>query len=136
MFDLILKNGTVIDGTKAPRYQADVGILGDRIAQIGCLGEAAARQVIDATGKIVAPGFVDVHKVTDGFATSEGRASEFHRHGLHDYPIGSLNKKRVEDFHTLRFTHSHWRPYDKWQSLRGVSPGVVYMPIVIRKPTS
>ena len=67
MLDLILKNGTLIDGVKTPRYQADIGIQGDRIVQIGSLTDAAAHQTIDATGKIVAPGFVDVHNHSDAW---------------------------------------------------------------------
>ena len=66
-FDLLIRGGTVIDGTAgAEPVQADVGIDGDRIVAIGALhdarGSAAeARRVIDATGRIVSPGFIDVH---------------------------------------------------------------------------
>src|SRR5690349_3305039 len=67
MLDLIIKNGVLIDGVKTPRYQADIGIQGERIVQIGNLNAADARQTIDATGKIVAPGFVDVHNHSDAW---------------------------------------------------------------------
>jgi N-acyl-D-amino-acid deacylase len=67
MLDLIIKHGTVIDGVKSKRYQADVGVQGDRIAQIGQLDNVTARQVVDARGKIVAPGFVDVHNHSDAW---------------------------------------------------------------------
>lgn len=67
MFDIIIRNGTVIDGTRAERYRADVGIRGDRISSIGDLATAKADHTIDATGKIVAPGFVDVHNHSDGW---------------------------------------------------------------------
>lgn len=60
MYDVIIKNGDVIDGTGAARRRADVGIRDGRIAAIGELGDDAAT-VIDAAGKVVAPGFVDVH---------------------------------------------------------------------------
>lgn len=60
-FDLLVRGGTIVDGTGAPGYVADVGIVGDRIHAIGDLAAAGARDVIDATGLIVAPGFVDVH---------------------------------------------------------------------------
>ena len=80
-FDLIIRGGTVIDGSKAPRFDADVGIRDGRIAAIGDLeGEAAAR-IIDANGKIVAPGFIDSHTHDDsallvepemGFKVSQG----------------------------------------------------------------
>jgi N-acyl-D-aspartate/D-glutamate deacylase len=60
MYDLLIKNGTVVDGTGAPRYQADVAVQDGKIAEIGRLNEGA-KQTIDADGLIVAPGFVDPH---------------------------------------------------------------------------
>lgn len=65
MYDVIIRGGDVIDGTGAARRRADVGINGDRISSIADLGEAEATQVIDATGHVVAPGFVDVHTHVD-----------------------------------------------------------------------
>ena len=63
--DLIIRNGTVIDGTKAPRYDADVAVRNGRIVAIGELAGYAARQVLDASGRIVAPGFIDSHTHDD-----------------------------------------------------------------------
>ena len=60
-FDLLIKNGRIVDGTGTPWYEADVGIVGDRITRVGNLSRATAPQVIDATGLIVAPGFIDPH---------------------------------------------------------------------------
>lgn len=60
MLDVIIRGGEVIDGTGAPRRRADVGIKDGRIVAIGTV-EGEAKQVIDATGKLVCPGFVDVH---------------------------------------------------------------------------
>jgi N-acyl-D-amino-acid deacylase len=68
MFDLVLRNGTVIDGTGAARKNTDVAINGDRIAGIGKFDAASARATIDAAGLVVAPGFIDVHNHTDGWA--------------------------------------------------------------------
>ncbi len=67
MFDIIIHGGTVIDGTRSPRYRADVGIKGDRIAAIDNLSDATAKTKIDAREKIVAPGFIDVHNHSDGW---------------------------------------------------------------------
>ncbi|MEM7536903.1 MAG: amidohydrolase family protein, partial [Chloroflexota bacterium] len=67
MFDTLIKNGTIIDGDKTPRYRADVAINGDQVVQIGDFSDADARQVIDATGKMIAPGFVDTHNHSDGW---------------------------------------------------------------------
>ena len=59
-FDLIIANGHVIDGTGSPWYAADVGVRDGRIAAIGNLGKAQAKRRIDAAGKVVAPGFIDM----------------------------------------------------------------------------
>jgi len=59
-YDLILKNGWIIDGTGNPRYRGDLGIRGDRIAAVGFLGTAAARETLDVSGLVVAPGFIDM----------------------------------------------------------------------------
>jgi N-acyl-D-amino-acid deacylase len=64
-FDLILRNATVIDGTGAPRFDADVGVKGDRIAKIGRLDGAKADIEFDASGKVAAPGFIDAHTHDD-----------------------------------------------------------------------
>jgi len=59
-YDVIIEHGHVIDGTGAPWYAADVGIRGGRIAAIGRLDHAQAKQRIDAAGQVVAPGFIDM----------------------------------------------------------------------------
>jgi len=61
--DLVIRNATVIDGTRAPRFQADVGISAGRIAAIGKAPKG--RKEIDATGKILSPGFIDAHTHDD-----------------------------------------------------------------------
>jgi len=63
-YDLIIRGGTIVDGSGLPRYQADLGIVGDRIASIGNVREPA-EEVVDATGCIVAPGFIDGHTHMD-----------------------------------------------------------------------
>jgi N-acyl-D-amino-acid deacylase len=64
-FDLLIRGGTVYDGSGLPGYRADVGITGDRIAAIGDLKGQTAKQTIDAEGKIVSPGFIDAHTHMD-----------------------------------------------------------------------
>ena len=66
-FDLLIQGGTVIDGTGAPRIKADVGIKGDRVTAIGESSASDAATVIDAAGRVVAPGFIDVHNHMDGW---------------------------------------------------------------------
>jgi N-acyl-D-amino-acid deacylase len=59
-YDLLIKNGTVVDGGGGPRYQADVAVAGGKVVEIGRVKEQARRQ-IDASDLIVAPGFIDPH---------------------------------------------------------------------------
>lgn len=64
MFDLIIKGGTVVDGTGSEPVQADIGIIGDKIAAIGHITDEMSQQ-IDAAGKLVTPGFIDTHSHAD-----------------------------------------------------------------------
>jgi|SRR5580700_7079648 len=59
-FDLIITNGHIIDGTGSPWYSGDIGIRNGRVAAIGNLTDAPRKRTIDATGKVVAPGFIDM----------------------------------------------------------------------------
>ena len=63
-FDLLIRNGTLVDGSGMPRYRADVGISQGRIAEIGRI-RSPADETIDAEGMIVAPGFIDGHTHMD-----------------------------------------------------------------------
>jgi N-acyl-D-amino-acid deacylase len=65
MYDLIIRNGDVIDGSGMPRFRADVGIMEGRIAAIGKLRGERAKQEIDADGQVVTPGIVDAHTHMD-----------------------------------------------------------------------
>ena len=60
-FDLIIRGGRIVDGTGNPWVMADIGVRGDRIAWIGDLTDATARRVIEASGLVVSPGFIDPH---------------------------------------------------------------------------
>ena len=59
-YDLLIQNGTLVDGSGMPRFQADVGIVAGKIAAIGKIRDSA-KEVIDAEGHVVAPGFIDGH---------------------------------------------------------------------------
>ena len=65
MFDMIIRQGLILDGTAAPGKVADLGIVGDQIAAIGDLSGESAKQEIDARGKVVTPGFIDPHSHSD-----------------------------------------------------------------------
>lgn len=64
-FDLVLANGTLVDGSGAPPRVADVAVRGDRIAAIGTFPRSSTRELLDARGLHVAPGFVDIHSHSD-----------------------------------------------------------------------
>ena len=59
-YDILIRHGHIIDGAGNPWYAGDIAIRGDRIAAIGSLGAAQAKRVIDASGLVVSPGFIDM----------------------------------------------------------------------------
>ena len=61
IFDILIRNGRILDGTGNPWYRSDIGIVGDRILAMGTLSGATAKTVIDAADRYVTPGFIDVH---------------------------------------------------------------------------
>ena len=72
--DTLITGGSVLDGTGAAAYPADIGIRAERIVAIGNLSQATARQRVDATGLTVAPGFIDIHTHSDYTLLADGRA--------------------------------------------------------------
>src|SRR5215831_13327513 len=88
-FDTIIKNGTIVDGTRVPRYRADIGIKNGKIAQIGRLNASDAAQVIDASGQIVAPGFIDLHTHYDAQLHWDPYCSIGSWHGVTSVTIGN-----------------------------------------------
>ncbi|HEV2293616.1 MAG TPA: D-aminoacylase [Tepidisphaeraceae bacterium] len=81
-YDLLLRNGRVIDGSGNPWFYGDVAISNGRIAALGSLPDAQAERVIDATGLIVAPGFIDVHTHADEDVYRIPLAENFIRDGV------------------------------------------------------
>jgi N-acyl-D-aspartate/D-glutamate deacylase len=79
--DLVIRSGTVIDGSGQPARTADVAIVGDRIVEVGKVAERGVREV-DADGALVIPGFVDVHTHYDGQATWDERLRPSSNHGV------------------------------------------------------
>ena len=71
MLDLVIFGGEVIDGTGRPRFRADVGIEGKRVVALGDLSSVPARRRLDASGKVVCPGFVDMHSHSDLILAAE-----------------------------------------------------------------
>src|SRR5882757_1044499 len=88
-YDAVIRNGMVIDGTRMPRYRADVAIKGGRIAAIGRFPTSAGAKNIDATGMIVAPGFVDLHTHYDAQLFWDPYCSISSWHGVTSIVIGN-----------------------------------------------
>ena len=142
MLDLLIQNGLLYDGTGADAYRADIGVAGDRIVRIGDLRGQAARQVIDATGKAVTPGFIDPHSHADlsilihpsmeaylmqGITTVVGGncghsmgpiGSEIYRSAIVDFPLTFAAEPKYFDLVSLLL------PKDTaartWQALYGI----------------
>src|SRR3989475_3899287 len=72
-YDLVLKNGWIVDGSGNPRYRGGVAIQGDRIAAVGVLNGAAARETLDVGGLVVAPGFIDMMGQSEIYALIDNR---------------------------------------------------------------
>lgn len=87
-FDLIVRGGQVIDGSGQPPQRVDVGVIGDRITRLGDLSGADAGRIIDATGRIVAPGFIDVQGQSGTTLLADGNGESHLRQGITTEIIG------------------------------------------------
>jgi N-acyl-D-amino-acid deacylase len=81
-FDLVIRGGTIVDGTGGAPFVADVGVRGDAIAAVGAIAAEQGRDVIDATGLTVTPGFVDIHSHSDGSLLVHPGAESRARQGI------------------------------------------------------
>ena len=87
-YDLVIRNGTIVDGSGAAPYAADVAISGDRIAEIGTVDERGAHE-LDADGHIVTPGFVDGHTHLDAQVFWDPLGSPVSSHGVTTVVMGN-----------------------------------------------
>jgi len=88
-YDLVIKGGTIIDGLRTPRYKADVAIAGGKVVQIGRVSASEGREVADASGKVVAPGFVDLHTHYDSQVFWDPWCTMSGWHGVTSVVIGN-----------------------------------------------
>ncbi|MFL6242364.1 MAG: amidohydrolase family protein [Acidimicrobiia bacterium] len=87
-YDLVIQNGTVVDGTGSPSFRGDVAVTGDRIAAVGDV-DGDGRESIDAEGRVVSPGFVDVHTHLDAQVGWDPVASSSCWHGVTSVVLGN-----------------------------------------------
>ncbi|MGH7934077.1 MAG: N-acyl-D-amino-acid deacylase family protein [Candidatus Binataceae bacterium] len=117
-FDLHIKGGTVVDGTRVPRYRADVWIKDGKIAQIGGRAAGFAKKVIDADGLIVAPGFVDLHTHYDAQIRWDPWCTISGWHGVTSVVLGNCGfgfapvKPDFRERSMLTMTRTEAIPYD------------------------
>jgi N-acyl-D-aspartate/D-glutamate deacylase len=117
MYDLLIKNGTVVDGAGASRYRADVAVSGGKIAAIGKIADGA-RKVIDAGDLIVAPGFIDPHTHYDAQICWDPLVTCSSWHGVTTVIMGNCGvglapcKPAERDIATWNLVHVEAIPYD------------------------
>ncbi len=119
-FDVLIKNGRIVDGTGAPWFRGDVGITGDRIVAVGSLSDRPAAATVDATDLVVAPGFIDLlgqsefHVLVDGRAASkilQGVTTEVTGEGR---SIAPVNDRLIEE---ARPSAQHFGVAQNWRTL-------------------
>ena len=88
MLDVVVKDGTVVDGTGRPAVRADVAIENGRIVDVGTLNNAHAEMVLDASGLVVSPGFIDLHTHSDFTLAANGRAESQVHQGVTTEVVG------------------------------------------------
>jgi N-acyl-D-amino-acid deacylase len=90
--DVVIRGGRVVDGTGGPSFIADVAIRDGRVAGIGALGEVDARTLVDATGLVVAPGFIDIHSHGDVTVVADPRATSAIAQGVTTIVVGNCGQ--------------------------------------------
>ena len=122
-YDLIIRNGMIIDGSGRAGFRADIAIKGDRIERIGKLADATATRVIDATGRVVAPGFIDMLGQSENFLLIDPRAmskvmqgvtTEVTGEGESIAPVNERLIKEQEDFNRRYNLTVDWRTLEEY----------------------
>lgn len=88
VYDLVIRSGRIVDGTGNPWFAGDVAVRGERIVALGRIPQGAARREIDATGLVVAPGFIDMHSHSDRLLLEDGHAQSKIRQGVTTEVLG------------------------------------------------
>src|SRR5881394_1855287 len=122
-YDLIIRNGRVVDGTGRPAFRNDLAISGDRIVGMGDLRNVPAKRLIDARGQIVAPGFIDMLGQSEQYVLIDPRAmskvmmgvtTEITGEGESIAPVNDRILKEQEDFNRRFNLTVDWRTFDEY----------------------
>jgi len=134
-YDVVIRNGTIYDGSGAPPITADVAVQGDVIAAIGYVPDAAAKAVIDAKGLAVAPGFINMMSHAEGSLLADGLSQSDIRQGVtlevmgegrSMGPVNDRTKQDLRQYHSIK-SEFEWQTLDGYLrrlETRGVSPNV------------
>ena len=104
VFDLVIKNGHIVDGTGNPWFPGDVGVKDGMIVKVGNLSGATAERTIDATGHVVSPGFIDIHNHSDRQVLTNPRAENYIRQGVTTIVVGNCGRSAVPSEEYPTFT--------------------------------
>jgi N-acyl-D-amino-acid deacylase len=111
VFDILIKNGRLVDGAGNPWFNADIGIAKGRITRIGKIADVKAETIIDAFGLIVSPGFIDIHTHSDLALLINPRAESKIRQGVTTEVVGNCGSSAAPvRKETLRFLKDEWGP--------------------------
>jgi N-acyl-D-aspartate/D-glutamate deacylase len=94
-YDMLIMDGTIVDGSGAPAYEADIAVIGNEITSIGELNGARATRIIDATGLIVTPGFIDLHNHADKNIRDNPGIENYLYHGVTTVLAGNCGNSPV-----------------------------------------
>jgi N-acyl-D-aspartate/D-glutamate deacylase len=127
-FDVLIRGGRVVDGTGNPWFYGDVGIRDGRIAALGRLEGRTARRTVDATGLVVAPGFIDIHNHSDFTVLEDGDAESMVRQGVTSMIFGEGGSAApCGGKQTERGGHCAWSDFEGYFRLlleRGISTNI------------
>lgn len=120
MFDLMIRGGMVIDGTGKAPYRADIGIKGDKIQEIGDLGDAQATETIDAEGLYVTPGFINTHSHSDLVLLFENKGENMLSQGITTEVTGHCGESVIPLSKTMVADFKKWLPDDRLREIQSL----------------
>jgi N-acyl-D-amino-acid deacylase len=149
-YSLVIRNGRIVDGTGRPSFVGDIGVKGDTIAMVGRISDVGDADVIDATGKVIAPGFIEIHTHYDPQLCWDRRATPAGEHGVTTVVMGNCGLSlapvqpgfgsritkmfnKIEDINTSFFDSAvpySWTSYPEYLDFIRSGLGVNVAPVV------